>query len=188
MWQTQLQLQTLLKSVPEITISFCQFWTGVRGLSGSISLPVIGWHLRGANWPVFYSYKKTLPTDHVSLFHDVELRLWLLEPILRLFFPPDPCLSKWGTIKECSATPSAHWHSRLQSNSNCSQTTVPKNIKGRRRQPKSAFTDACFFRSNEALRSNAEVRGQTNALAGEGYIWSVGRYVATLGELFRENE
>lgn len=71
------------------------------------------------------------------------------------FFFFHPCLSKWGTIRESNATSSAHWHSRLQSSSNCSQTTVPKNIKGRRRQQKSGLQMRVF---SEAMRRYAAMR------------------------------
>lgn len=45
---------------------FCHIWTGRRDLSGSISLPAIGWHAQGTNCPIFYSFKemnnKTFPS------------------------------------------------------------------------------------------------------------------------------
>lgn len=82
-----------LNSVPDMKISFCHFWTEARGLSGSIPLPVIGRHLQGTNYSVFYSYKNWT-TEHFYLLRNVQLQLWLLEPIARPFSPIHVCQSE----------------------------------------------------------------------------------------------
>lgn len=106
--------------------------------------------------------------------------------------PPSPHASMSVKVRNNQSLTQPPVHTdiqRLQSNSNCSRMTVPKKHQRAKTANRSLlFTDACFFRSNEALRSNAEVGGQTNALAGEGYIWRLRRCVATPGELFWENE
>lgn len=72
--------------------------------------------------------------------------------------------------QESLAQPPVHTDIRdFKVTQNCSQTTVPKNIKGAKTATeKSAFTDACFFRGNEALRSNAEVSRTDERLGGGG--------------------